>query len=136
MVRRRRRSVPRSGVRDFRKIIVWQKAHALAVSLTGVVEPSRFRVRPGWRSQLLRSVDAIGALIAEGAGKSTEAEFGRYLDMAMATAREAENHLLVARDIGCLDAPVANRVLDDLDEVKRVLYGYTRAVRPQRHRRG
>ena len=118
-------------MRDFRKIIAWRKAHALSVSMAGIADASRFRIRPGLRSQLLRAIDAVGALISEGAGKPSQAEFARYLDMAMATARETENHLLLARDIGCMDRPVADECLERLDEVKRVLYAYTRAVRPR-----
>ena len=117
-------------MRDFKKIIAWQKAHALSVALTNLADPHRFRVRPRLRSQLLRAVDAVGAQISEGAGKQSEAEFGRYLAMAMATARETENHLLLARDIGCLDHAAAAECLERLDEVRRVLYAYTRAVRP------
>ena len=119
-------------MRDFRKIIAWQKAHALTVSLTDAVDAKRFRVRPRLRSQLFRSVDTIGAAISEGSGKPTEAEFARYLDIAMATAKEAENHLLVAQDTGCLDRAVADRCLAELDEVKAILFSYTRAVRPLR----
>lgn len=121
-------------MRDFKKIIAWQKAHALSVALTSLANPHRFRARPRLRSQLLRAVDAVGAQISEGAGKPSEAEFGRYLDMAMATARETENHLLLARDIGCLDHAAADECLERLDEVRRVLYAYTRAVRPARDR--
>jgi four helix bundle protein len=117
-------------MRDFKKIIAWQKAHALSVAMTGLVDGRRFRVRPKLRSQLLRAIDAIGAQISEGAGKPSTPEFARYLDMAMSTARETENHLLLARDIGCMDRQVADDCLERLDEVKRVLYAYTRAVRP------
>ena len=119
-------------MRDFRKIIAWQKAHALTVSLTDAVDAKRFRVRPRLRSQLFRSVDAIGAAISEGSGKPTEAEFARYLDIAMATAKEAENHLLVARDTGCMERPAANQCLAQLDEIKAILFSYARAVRPPR----
>ncbi len=117
-------------MRDFKKIIAWQKAHALAVRLNGDLSVVRFRIRPTLRSQLLRAIDSVASNIAEGAGKPSEAEFGRYLDIALASARETENHLLLARDIGCLDQSVADVLLGDLDEVKRVLYSYARAVRP------
>jgi four helix bundle protein len=46
------------------------------------------------RSQLLRAVDSVSANIAEGAGKPTEAEFGRFLDIALGSAREVDNHPL------------------------------------------
>ena len=116
-------------MRDFKKIIAWQKAHAIAVRLNDDLNAARFRTRPSLRSQLLRAIDSVASNIAEGAGKPSEAEFGRYLDMALASARESENHLLLARDIGCLDQSVAHVLLEELDEVKRVLFSYARAVR-------
>ena len=108
-------------MRDFKKIIAWQKAHALAVRLNNDLNVALFRIRPALRSQLLRAIDSVASNIAEGAGKASEAVFGRYLDMALASARETENHLLLARDIGCLDRSVADVMLVELDEVKRVL---------------
>ena len=109
-------------MRDFRKIIAWQKAHALAVAMHRLVDPVRFRVRPDLRSQLLRSMDSVASTISEGSGKRSGKEFARYLDIALGSAREVDNHLLLARDIGCLDESDATRLLADHDEVKRLLY--------------
>ena len=86
------------------------------------------RGAPGLRSQLLRAVASIAANIAEGSGKRSEVEFVRYLEIALASAREAENHILLARDTGALDAGVANALLRDAEEVGRILFGLQRAV--------
>ena len=118
-----------SGMRDFRKIIAWQKAHAFSIALGSAVDWKKFRKRPGLRAQLLRAVDSISANTAEGCGKRSDSEFARYLEMALSSAREVDNHLLKARDVGCTDASVADRLLADLDEVKRVLFAFERAVR-------
>ncbi len=67
-------------------------------------------------------MDSVSATISEGAGKPTRAEFLRYLDMSFGPAREAHNHLLKARDLRCMAFHDAQRVIDDLDEVKRLLY--------------
>jgi four helix bundle protein len=116
-------------MRDFRKIIAWQKAHAVAVAMHVAIDEARFRVRPRLRSQLLRAIDSVAATIAEGSGKRTSKEFARYLDIALGSAREVDNHLLLARDIGCLEEADADRLLADHDEVKRLLYSYARSVR-------
>ncbi|MES2177305.1 MAG: four helix bundle protein [Gemmatimonadota bacterium] len=116
-------------MRDFKKIIAWQKAHALSVAIGPAADWRRFRKRPRLRSQLLRAIDSIGGCISEGAGKPTTPEFARYLDMAMSSAREVDNHLLLARDIDCMNADVAERLLADVDEIRRILFVYTREVR-------
>ena len=116
-------------MRDFRKLIAWQKAHALAVAVHGVAHQEHFRSAPGLRAQLLRAVDSVPANIAEGAGKTSEAEFGRFLDIALGSGREVDNHVMLAVALGCIDDRAGAIVLLDVDEVKRILYSLSRAVR-------
>ncbi len=87
----------------FRRLSVWSKAHdlvLLAYPLTEGAMHSRF---PGLSSQLRRSLASIPANIAEGAGHASQAQFNRYLTIALASAREAEYHLLLAKDLGAID---------------------------------
>ena len=116
-------------MRDFRKIIAWQKAHGLAVTIHRISTDADFRSTPGLRSQLLRAVDSVPANIAEGAGKPSESEFSRYLDIALGSAREVDNHLILAAALGCVDERASAKALEDADEVKRILYSLARAVR-------
>jgi four helix bundle protein len=116
-------------VRDFRKLIAWQKGHALALAVHGAArafDPGR---APGLRSQLLRASSSVPANLAEGCGKRSETEFARYIDIALGSARELENHLILARDLESLDSGVANRLLEDADEVRRILYALGKVVR-------
>ena len=90
---------------------------------------SPLRISPGLRSQLLRSASAVPANISEGSGARTEAEFARYLDIALKSAREVENHLIHARDLKCIETVSCEQLIADLDEVRRILYSLARAVR-------
>lgn len=58
---------------------------------------------PGLASQLRRSLASIPANIAEGAGQLSQAQFNRYLTIALGSAREAEYHLLLAKDLGAIE---------------------------------
>ncbi len=118
-----------SVVRDFRNLIAWQKGHRLVLSLHAAMEELRPGSSPGLRAQLLRAATSISANIAEGCGKRTDAEFARYIDIALGSSRELENHLVLLRDLNRLDARVADRLLIDLDEVRRILFSLGRAVR-------
>ena len=116
-------------VRDFHKLIAWQKGHALALAVhaaTKLLVPSG---SPGLRSQLLRAATSVPANLAEGCGKRSESEFARYIDIALGSARELEYHLILARDLESLDTGAANRLLEDADEVRRILYALGRVVR-------
>jgi four helix bundle protein len=113
----------------FEKLLVWQKAHALAVAILGDVAPgadARLRIVA---DQAWRAACSIGANIAEGAGSASPAQFARYLGVAQASAYELENHLRVARDARLLDARLVDRRIASIIEVKRMLWSLRETVK-------
>jgi four helix bundle protein len=52
-------------MRDFRKLIAWQKAHRLAVDVRAAAEELRSKASPGVRSQLLRAASSSPSNLAE-----------------------------------------------------------------------
>ena len=116
-------------MRDFKKLIIWQRSHRLAIQthhiLTGVREPGSAATR----NQLQRAVASIPTNISEGAGKRSHREFARYLDIALGSAKEAENHLLFARDMGWIARERHEELDAELGEIRRMLYAFARSVR-------
>lgn len=86
----------------FTRLTVWEKAHELTLRTYRATDGDTWRRYPALVSQLRRAVAAIPANIAEGAGHASQAQFSRYLEIAIATSHEALYHLLLARDLGAL----------------------------------
>ncbi|MCY7379140.1 MAG: four helix bundle protein [Gemmatimonadaceae bacterium] len=116
-------------MRDFRKLIVWQKAHALSVDAHRALLSRRSAGTATSRNQLLRAVGSIPANISEGCGKRSDAEFARYLDIALGSAKETENHLLFAHDMGWLDNATFTLFDERLTEIRRMLFSLCRVMR-------
>ena len=116
-------------MRDFQKLIIWQRAHRLAVDTHRVLSAVREPGSAATRNQLQRAVASIPSNIAEGAGKRTDPDFARYLDIALGSAKEAENHLLFARDMGWLSSQKYEKLEAELGEIRRMLYAFARTVR-------
>jgi four helix bundle protein len=87
------------------------------------------RIVAGFRSQLLRAVDAISNNIAEGAGQQSPRQFVKYLEIALSSAHEVDSQLELARAIGVLDPREARKLLELTWEVKRMLTAFHRAVK-------
>lgn len=113
--------VPR--MQDYSKLKVWVKAHSLALDIHRVAGGFPRRDGVALTSQLRRAALSIPTNIAEGAGKGGDAEFRRYVQIALGSASETSYQLLVARDLGLID----NQIHDDLStrivEVRRMLTG-------------
>ena len=113
---------------DFRKLHVWQKAHALSLASSNFARVFTVK-RSGLADQITRAADAIPSHIAEGRGSTTEREFARYLTMAIKEANELENHLQLAVDLR-LCPPVDHAALTEATvEVRRMLIGLRKRLR-------
>jgi four helix bundle protein len=108
-------------VEDFKKLKVWQKAHELTLGIYRATKHFPTEEKFGITSQLQRSAASIGANIAEGCGRRSDGEFGRFLNIARGSASETEYHLILAGDLGLLREPEFNGLNDKVQEVQRML---------------
>jgi four helix bundle protein len=106
-------------MQDFRDLKVWNHAATLAVyRATEVFPPTE---RYGLTSQMRRAASSIAANIAEGCVRSSDADFARFLHIAMGSASELEYFLLLARDLTLLTGEVHDRITSEGQEIKRML---------------
>lgn len=115
-------------MQSFRHLLVWQRAHALALDARRV---SRSFPRSGYsalKSQLARCAESIPANIAEGCGAATNREFSRFLDIAIKSTTELEYHLQLAHDSGVLTRGHWQTLTAETIEIRRMLCGLRRRV--------
>ena len=116
-------------MQNFRDLKVWQRAHSFVLH---VYEASRGFPREeqfGLTSQLRRAASSIAANIAEGCVRSTDADFARFLSIAIGSASEADYHLLLARDLEMLPSDRYDALNSELQEVKRMLAKFIARIR-------
>jgi len=71
-----------------------------------------------------RSGVSITANIAEGCGRKTDADFCRFLTIALGSGSELEYHLLLARDLKLLDDSDYESLQEELTVVKKMLNSF------------
>jgi four helix bundle protein len=86
-------------MQDFRDLKVWQKAHAMVLSIYAATKNFPPEERFGLTSQMRRAAASIPANIAEGCVRSTDRDFARFLHTSMGSASEAGYFVLLARDL-------------------------------------
>ena len=111
-------------MRDFRTLQVWEKAHELTLAVYRMTTAFPKEELFGLTSQIRRASSSIPANIAEGCGRNGDAEFKRFLQIAMGSASELEYHLLLAHDLGYVDDERYHHLEQNVTEVKRMLTGF------------
>jgi four helix bundle protein len=116
-------------MRAFRELVVWQKAHALTVNIYRVTKAFPRDERYGLVSQMRRAAASIGSNIAEGCGRGTPRDFARFVQVAIGSASELENQLLLASDLGFLSGTTYAELDTSVTDIKRMLTGLLRRLR-------
>ena len=111
-------------MRDFKELKVWQKAHRWVIDGYRHSRSFPSDERFGLTAHLRRSATSVPSNIAEGC----ERELARFLSIAAGSASEAEYQLLLAHDLGYLQPEVHRQLDDQVNEVKRMLNSFIRAL--------
>jgi len=119
-------------VKDFRQLKAWEKSHKLALAIYKATKEFPKEELYGLISQIRRSRMSIPTNIAEGCGRNTDADFARFLQMAMGSASETEYQLILARDLEFLPKGEHEKLHNDVEEVKRMLASLLKTIRTNR----
>jgi four helix bundle protein len=116
-------------VQDFRKLKVWRKSHELILEVYGATATFPKEELYGLTGQIRRAASSVPANIAEACGRGGNAEFVRFLCVAMGSASELEYPLLLARDLMRLHGDEYERLAGEIVEVKRMLTAFAQRLR-------
>jgi four helix bundle protein len=122
------RRLAKWGMADFKKLHVWHKAHALALSVDRVSKTIRATQYLSLRNQIFRAALSIPANIAEGRRKTSEREFARFLGIAVASSSELESHLIFARDAKIIGEEEFVALVSQTIEVRKMLYALIKCL--------
>ncbi|MGB3684000.1 MAG: four helix bundle protein [Rubrobacteraceae bacterium] len=107
-------------MQDFRNLKVWWKAHRLTLDIYKSTAKFPQRELYGLTSRIRRSCASVPANLAEGCGRSGDAELARFAQISMGSASELEYHLLFAHDLDYLSEEDHERLSTEALEIKRM----------------
>lgn len=119
-------------MKDFRSLKVWQKSHQLSLSVYKATRDFPKDELYGLTNQIRRASASIGANIAEGCGKDSDAELRRYLLIAMGSSSEQENYLLLARDLEHLENTEYEVLQKELVELRKMMNAFIQKLKANR----
>ena len=118
---------------DFRKLEVWQKAHALSLNVHRIARQIRGVEYTSLRSQMVRAAGSIGANIVEGRNQKSDRQFSRFLQISVNSANELEYHLITAKDFDVITQTDYLTLLSKLQQVRKMLHGLINYIDGKKH---
>jgi four helix bundle protein len=74
-------------------------------------------------------VGVIPASLAEGCGRRSDGEMGRFIQIAMGSGAELSYHLLLARDLGLLEGEIYQGLDADLGGIMPMMSSLSQKIR-------
>lgn len=115
----------KTPARNFKELIVWQKAHQLVLEIYRFTRNFPMDERFGLTSQVRRAAISVPANIAEGFPKRSAGDKTRFFNIAQGSLEEVHYYLILAKDLGYGDS---EKLLGLYNEVGRLLNGYASAI--------
>jgi four helix bundle protein len=115
-------------MQDFRNLLVWQRAHQLALLTYQITADFPKDEVFGLSHSMRKSATDIPALISEGCGMTNDAEFSRAVVAALASAYRLEYYALMATDLEFINSDIYKPYEIELTEIKKMLNGFNRRL--------
>ena len=117
-----------SRERTYRDLVAWQKGMQLVNEIYRATKSWPSDERFGLTNQVRRAAVSIPANIAEGQGRMGKAELRHHVSIAHGSLCELETLLLAAADNDISDTETAHHLVEQADEVGRLLRGLLRSL--------
>ena len=115
--------------RNYRELVVWQKAMALAEAAYAVANGLPDMERFGLSAQLRRAAVSVPSNIAEGHERRSRPEYRRFIAIACGSLAELETQVELIARLYCIEESAAGRVAALADETGRLLRSIERSLR-------
>jgi four helix bundle protein len=115
-------------VKDYRELKVWQRSHVFALTIYRVTAKFRAHELYGLPGQMRRASTSIATNIA-GCGSGGDPELRRFLSIALGSAYELDDQILLATDLGYISGEQSSPLGAEILELRKMLGGFIQKLK-------
>ncbi len=115
---------------NFKQLVIWKKGVDLAVKMYEITREFPKYEQFGLTSQITRSAVSVPSQIAEGAGRRTEREMSRFLNISLGSSYELETQLIIANRVGFLESDIFLEAQTECNELQKMIFTFQRKIDP------
>jgi len=113
---------------NYKELKVWKKALSLATDIYKSTAEFPQSELYGIISQMRRCAVSISSNIAEGAGRSSNKDFARFLHIANGSSYELETQLIISKNLGYLKNKEFKTLNNSLIVIQKMLYTFIKKI--------
>jgi four helix bundle protein len=115
------------AIQKFEDIIAWQKSQEYAIAVYAVFKDLKDF---SFRDQVRRAVVSISNNIAEGFDRSSNADFSRFLYIAIGSCSEVKSMIYLAEKLEYIQTKQCEKLLKEGDEISKIIRGLIKSMKP------
>ena len=112
----------------FENLEVWKKSKNLAIEVYKATHKYPSQEQFALTSQTTRAVVSISCNIAEGSGRPSKKDFGHFLDIAIGSAFELENLIIIAHELSYMSEDAEMKILENITTIEKMINGLKRSL--------
>lgn len=116
---------------QFKELKIWQKSRVLVKEIYKSTKDFPKEELFGITSQMRRAAISIPANSAEGCGRNSDAELGRFLDIANGSAFELEPLIILCFDIEFFTQNDFKSFDATINEIQKMIFGLKQSLNTQ-----
>ena len=116
-------------MRKYRNLVIWQRSVELATSVYKITSMFPSEEKYVLISQMRRCAVSIPSNIAEGAGRSSDKDYSRFLEMAYGSAYELETQIYIAMKLEFLQTNDFELLSKEIEEIQKMIFVFTKKLK-------
>ncbi|ANW96198.1 four helix bundle protein [Wenyingzhuangia fucanilytica] len=111
---------------NFRELEIWKESKDLSIQVYKITRNFPREEVYGITSQICRASVSIPSNIAEGAGRNSNKDFSRFINIALGSAFELETQLIIALELEYISKEDFENLINNLQMIQRKLSGFNK----------
>ena len=113
-------------MRKYKDLKFWIRSVDLTTEIYELTSKFPAEEKFGLISQMRRSSISISSNIAEGAGRSSDKDFKRFLDISYGSLYELQTHLIISNNLRFVDDELFEKVEREIIEIQKMVFTYAK----------
>ena len=113
-------------IKKFEDIVAWQKAQNFAVKIYSTFKNTKDF---GFKDQICRAAISISSNIAEGFDRGSDADFARFLYIAISSCSETKSLIYLAESLDYITKQEKENLIKQGNEISKIIRGLIKSLK-------